>query len=350
MNTRLTEHLIPHLASVLEDEQSFEGLVRQLLSMLELVTELESTYLTQVDLTGGWQTVRFANNSGTLMLAEGLTVPWEDTLCRRALEEGCRFTNDVDARWGDSDAARQLGIASYLSTPVLLEDGSLYGTLCAASSERKPLTTQGEQVVKLFAQLIARHVEKEQLMAQLKAANAELRQHSYTDALTGLPNRRAATDELARLAALAVRGGQSLLVAFIDLDGFKAINDHLGHDAGDAFLVEVGRRLSAVLRQGDLLARLGGDEFMVAGLSSSSEPEALDAIHGRLMRALPGHYDVVGRSLEYGGASLGVVLVDPVVVPPEDALRAADVEMYRDKMKRRRDGVVAVRFDASASG
>ncbi|MOA24362.1 putative diguanylate cyclase YeaP [compost metagenome] len=81
-----------------------------------------------------------------MQIPEGLSVPWEDTLCRRALEESQTFSNDVDLRWGDSDAARALQIQTYLSTPVRLTDGALYGTLCAASSERHGLPSQARKM------------------------------------------------------------------------------------------------------------------------------------------------------------------------------------------------------------
>ena len=158
------------------------------------------------------------------------------TLCKRALDEGRLYSDDVPNCWGDCEAAEALGIRTYVSTPIHLDDGSLFGTLCAASSDRKPLTPKGEQVLRLFASLIALHVQREQLLNQFREVNATLESYSNTDALTGLPNRRAVVTGLHRLFALAGRAGQSVLIGFIDLDGFKAINDTYGHEAGDEFL------------------------------------------------------------------------------------------------------------------
>ncbi|HEY4254613.1 MAG TPA: diguanylate cyclase [Roseomonas sp.] len=159
------------------------------------------------------------------------------------------------------------------------------------------------------------------------------------DPLTDLPNRRAVLMELDRLFALAKRTQRWVLVAFIDLDGFKTINDTHGHEAGDEFLVEVGRRLSAGLRASDMLGRFGGDEFVVIGLRSQCGPddpgEAIDAIRSRLAALLIGRYSLAGCSFDYPGASFGIASVDPAVSSPQAVLKDADRLMYADKQARR---------------
>ena len=205
--------------------RTLEELTRPLLEMLEAVTGLESTYLTTVDLAEGLQHVVYARNTRDLQIPEGLTVPWGDTLCKRALDEHRPYTDDVANIWADSEAARELGIQTYVSTPVRTDDGALYGTLCAASSQRHPLSDAAEHALKLFARLIEQHVERERLIEKLQGANAELKTQALTDPLTGLMNRRALMQELARLTSLAQRTGRWLLAGTVDLDGFKQIND-----------------------------------------------------------------------------------------------------------------------------
>lgn len=138
----------------------------------------------------------------------------------------------------------------FFSIPVRLTDGSLYGTLCATSRQKQPYNLEGEQVMGLFANLISHYVEKETLVEQLRAANSALELHSYTDELTGLPNRRALFKHLSTMFPRARELQRNILLIFIDLDDFKAINDRFGHPCGDSFLVQVGERLNARVRQG----------------------------------------------------------------------------------------------------
>lgn len=345
----MSDNLVAQISTALVDETSFEGLVRQLLTLLELATEFESTYLTTIDLDAGSQSILYARNSREMTIPEGLTVPWGDTLCKRAMDESRVYTDDVPTVWGDSDAAAALGIVTYVSTPIRLEDGSLYGTLCAASNEKKPLDDRGEQVLRLFGKLISQHIEKDKLVQELQVANDALRTHSYNDSLTGLPNRRAVMENMPRQFALARRNGQHVLIAFVDLDGFKQINDRCGHSTGDAFLVEVGRRLHAGIRAGDLLGRLGGDEFVVSGLCTIGAGDPAVIMRQRLQGAIQGHYQLKKAAFDYPGASLGIVIVDPETATPEQALAEADGAMYQDKQKRR-EAKAAGRTDKERSG
>lgn len=333
------DSLFAQLSDSIQNARTLEELTRPLLEMLEAVTGLESTYLTTVDLAEGMQRVIYARNSQDLQVPEGLCVPWGDTLCKRALEEERPFTDDVGGIWGDSNAARELGIQTYVSTPVRTEEGQLYGTLCAASSGRRPLTSEARHVLSLFARLIEQHVARERLLEKLQRANSELQLQALTDALTGLPNRRALMQELARLSAVAQRTGCWLMVGAIDLDGFKQINDAHGHDAGDEFLRGVSARLQAALRGGDILARMGGDEFVVVGLGprlSEDGGEAAALLRKRLFTATVGRYHTAAAVIDYEGASVGVVCLDPQRSGAEDALRQSDAAMYRVKQERRR--------------
>jgi diguanylate cyclase len=333
------DSLLTQLSSAVSQARTLETLTRPLLEMLEAVTGLESTYLTTVDLAGGLQHILYARNTRELQIPEGLTVPWGDALCRRALEEGRLYTDDVPGVWGDSAAARQLGLQTYVSTPLHQDDGALYGTLCAASSQRRPLSPEAGPVLKLFARLIEQHVARERLVEQLQQANAELKAQALTDTLTGLMNRRALMQELRRLTAVAQRTGRWLLAGTVDLDGFKQINDTHGHDAGDRFLCGVAEALKAALRAGDVLARMGGDEFVVIGLGpmlSEDGRGAAQLLQQRLATATIGRYAAGPTELDYAGASVGVACMDPQRSGVEEALRESDAAMYRVKETRRR--------------
>lgn len=334
----MSDNLIERISTALESEYTLEGLVRQLLEMLELVTNMESTYLTRIEADGSFQHILFARNSRQMQIPEGLSVPWGDTLCKRALDEGRRYTSDVASVWGDSQAARALGITTYVSTPVTLADGSLYGTLCAASSEQRILTERSEQVLQLFAQLIAQQIQNEQLLQQLQQANAALTTASYTDELTGLPNRRAVFDKLPKLFSQARIDARYVLLAFADLDDFKEINDIYGHEAGDDFLIAVGQRLRAGTQPGEIIGRVGGDEFVVASVGPEEHELALQAAQtfkNRIANLLTGEYQLHSSVINYAGPSIGVIAVNPALTDHDSALREADAAMYIEKANRR---------------
>lgn len=330
----MSESILARVSQTLISEQSFESLVRQLLEMLELVTSMESTYLTRVDGVTRLQHIVYARNSNDLQIPEGFSLPFSDSLCYRALDEQHFFSNDVDSRWRECHAAQALGITTFFTTPIHLSDGSLYGTLCASSRNRHNFSLNSEHVLQLFAGLIARYIEKESLLAQLRDANAALLAHSYTDSLTGLPNRRAVYEHLDALFSDARARQQQVMVAFIDLDDFKAINDNLGHQAGDMFLIQVGQRLAALSQEHDIIGRLGGDEFMIA------TPVATAALrqswYERLHQVLRGRYPLGVAEIDYPGASVGVIVASPLTDDAESALRAADDAMYIDKKQRQR--------------
>ncbi|MGE8454709.1 MAG: diguanylate cyclase domain-containing protein [Pseudomonadales bacterium] len=243
---------------------------------------------------------------------------------------------------GGSDRADQWLIDG---KPYLLRQQPLSGTqyqlLTLASLEHlAPMQKQHfwmaalVAVVGLILILLSGHVASQILMRR-----QDERYAANYDALTGLPNRRAVLAELDRLFVLAKRTQQWVLVAFIDLDGFKPINDTYGHEAGDRFLIEVGRRMSAGLRASDMLGRWGGDEFVVIGLvapSTSDDPQRVVAeMRSRLALPLIGTYTLGECRLDYRGASFGIVSVDPAVSSLQAALKEADQLMYADKQARR---------------
>ncbi|MBB6577307.1 diguanylate cyclase [Comamonas odontotermitis] len=332
--------LLSQLAHTVSEAHKLEDLARPMLEMLQKLTQLESTYLTHIDLNEGMQHVLYASNTQRLYIPEGLSVAWEDTLCKRALEEQCPYSADVSEIWGDSQAARALGIHTYASTPVRMANGALFGTLCAASAHALPITLEAQDVMRLFAHLIAQQVEREQLLATVQTQNAALLRLASTDALTGLPNRRAMAEQLAQLLELAARQQCHVLVAMIDMDGFKAINDRHGHEAGDHFLQLIAQQLQGAVRGSDLVARLGGDEFVFAGLGPPLLTDPAAALHETQLRIFsstlsPGLQLGPELVLPYGGASVGIVAVAPGQCTPDSALQQADAQMYQTKLTRK---------------
>lgn len=336
---RPVNDLLERLSTSVSAARSLEELTRPLLEILEAISGMESTYLTTIDLAHGTQQILFSRNTREMVIPEGLSVPWGDTLCKRALDEGQAFTDNVAEHWGDSEAAKALGIQTYLSTPVWLSKGSLYGTLCAASGEQRALPPQAQKALTLFSSLIAHQVERENLMQELLEANRRLAEVASTDQLTGLTNRRGLQEALTRMLAQGGRADCAVLVAFLDMDGFKAVNDTHGHEVGDLFLQQVAQRLGKVLRAGDIAARLGGDEFVVAGIGPDQIEQAggaVEAFREKIFRATAGSY-VLGPGIaqDYPGASVGVIAVAPGTLGAGEALRAADAQMYAVKKARK---------------
>lgn len=330
------DFILDKLASAVSESENLETLVRPLLELLEAISGLESTYLTTIDLDRNVQQIVFARNTRALNIPEGLEVPWGDTLCKRALDEGRAYVDDVPGCWGDSAAGRELGITTYLSEPVHVAADELYGTLCGASRAQVPVTGETRRVLQMFSQLIARQVERERLLTQLTDENREFKRHALSDPLTGIPNRGALTNELERALANADRAKSAVHVAFIDLDRFKAINDTYGHDAGDRFLIAIARTLLGGMRNGDFVARYGGDEFVVFGPAiSASYDMSRAAIRDRIERLTAGRFVIGSHTLDYAGASVGVVTSNPGERDARSVLSRADAAMYEAKEARR---------------
>lgn len=186
------------------------------------------------------------------------------------------------------------------------------------------------------AQLTARLLER---MAEQRLVAAA------TDELTGLPNRRALYGEAKARLTPAGAGRHALLM--LDLDGFKEVNDSLGHHAGDQLLVRIGERLRDALRGDDLLVRLGGDEFAIL-LGDAGSDAARDAA-ARLAAAVAEPVSVVGTSLRVG-ASIGIALFPDDGPDLSVLLRKADIAMYKAKAARRPYHVYCLADDADGAG
>ncbi|MBQ0960596.1 diguanylate cyclase [Ideonella sp. 4Y11] len=183
------------------------------------------------------------------------------------------------------------------------------------------------------AWLRRRQAELEQVVAErtaaLRASQAQLEQMAFTDALTGLPNRRLFSERFEQLERLARRQGQGFALLVIDLDRFKLINDQLGHAAGDALLVAVARRLQSRLRESDSVARMGGDEFAVL-LPFPADAAQVQASCERILAAFEDPVMYEGQPLN-SSPSIGAALY-PQHGQTQDALSAAaDAALYEAK-------------------
>jgi len=166
-------------------------------------------------------------------------------------------------------------------------------------------------------------------ITERKLAEEETTHRALHDPLTDLPNRLLLGDRLEHALSHAAREGTTVAVLYLDLEGFKAVNDEFGHEAGDRVLVAVAGRLRGCLREADTASRLGGDEFVVVLERVLGEGEAL-ALAERIVGALEKPFSVGGAE-RILSASMGMALSTLPHEHPEDLLRFADLAMYRSK-------------------
>jgi diguanylate cyclase (GGDEF)-like protein len=173
----------------------------------------------------------------------------------------------------------------------------------------------------------------EQRTQELTKLQHQLEELAYSDALTSLPNRRMFGDYCRQMIAAAERQDAGFALLLIDLDHFKQVNDTLGHDAGDALLVETARRLRGIARKADVVARLGGDEFAIL-LADTGVPSAVDIVCQRICEAFDTPIPHDGREMRTS-PSIGVALF-PTDGTTQDALyKSADLALYDAKREGR---------------
>ncbi len=190
----------------------------------------------------------------------------------------------------------------------------------------------------LVARVVSYAVERHRMLSALREAREKEHHDATHDSLTALPNRHAFQTALTSAVEAARRHETNLALLFFDLDGFKAVNDSLGHEAGDALLTEVGKRLRRVTRKSDLVARLGGDEFVVA-LRQVDEPRAVMRAAEQFIEAISAPVTLFNQECKVG-VSIGAAFYPNDADSPNALIRAADLAMYNAKQT---DGN-AVRF------
>ena len=233
----------------------------------------------------------------------------------RLLRSGIHGAEFYDAMW------RQLAGQDFWYGEIWnrRKNGEVFATMQTISAVRDE---HGDivQYVSLFSDITA-----------LKEHERQLEYIAHYDALTSLPNRVLLSDRLHQAMAQTLRRGERLAVAYLDLDGFKAINDNHGHKAGDQLLVAVANRMHRSLREGDTFARLGGDEFVAVLLDLNTIESSLPLL-SRLLSAAsqPVH---LGELLLQVSASVGVTFYPQAEdVDADQLLRQADQAMYQAKL------------------
>jgi len=169
-------------------------------------------------------------------------------------------------------------------------------------------------------------------ISRAKKAEDQLKKMAYFDPLTGLANRALCLSELSTRMKLATRENKGMAVMFVDLDGFKAINDSFGHKAGDKVLCGVANRLQGRVRESDLVARLGGDEFLIL-LSNLEHPSEAIPVAKHLLEAFVSPFESIADHPIFLNCSIGIGFFPNDGNKPEDLIRFADTAMYAAKQK-----------------
>ena len=276
-----------------------------------------------IDSARQWQAAAYGVEPGE--------VAREDSMCQHTVL-GTDVVYMPDARAeavfeGSPFVTGQLAaVRLYASAPLLTRDGHAIGTVCAYDERVGRLDeTQLGLLRDIAAQVMA--------LFEMRRTAAALARAASRDPLTGLANRRTIESAIGNAIARAERGLGTPSLVVVDLDGFKQVNDDLGHAAGDAVLRGVADRLTGTARSVDTVGRLGGDEFVVL-LEHTGGPGAVAALR-RLRASLEGGWtDADGGALELG-AALGITTYRPGD-SVATLLARADAEMYADKAARDR--------------
>lgn len=185
------------------------------------------------------------------------------------------------------------------------------------------------RVVERTSQLVTINRELETEVAARREAESRVLDLATRDALTQLPNRRLLLDLLNQQLAHAKREDVKVAVLFLDLDGLKAVNDTLGHHAGDALLRDAAARLTGCVREGDAIGRLGGDEFLISIYGLDEDRDAM-LVAIKILRELASPWQFEGKTLRIT-ASIGVAIFPSDANETAALIQCADAAMYRAK-------------------
>jgi diguanylate cyclase (GGDEF)-like protein len=229
----------------------------------------------------------------------------------------------------------ELGLAAAMLVPLLAGD-SFLGLLIVSVFERPDRLTPSPDLLDRLSGVAAQATTALQNGHLLD----EMTHQAMHDQLTGLANRLQFTDQLRAALDRAHEERHPVTLLYLDLDGFKPVNDEFGHDVGDQLLVAVAKRMTACTRSEDTVARLGGDEFAVLIDSQTAAGDA-EEVSDRLAAALTRPFMIGGHQLQLG-ASIGRAVYPIDADTPDGLLRSADAAMFTVKRNTRGRGLSSV--------
>ncbi|SCZ59989.1 putative bifunctional diguanylate cyclase/phosphodiesterase [Thiohalomonas denitrificans] len=258
-------------------------------------------------------------------LARGATFPLQETNCGITVdsEEPVSFHHAAQSDRRGHPCRSLFGIEAYLAAQVEVA-GQPYGTLSYSSPSPRetPFSSTDLEIVKLMAQWLGAELEREQSARQL----AQLANY---DTLTALPNRNLFYDRLQHALDRSLRSNTPIALLFLDLDGFKHVNDTLGHAAGDSLLQAVTRRLNECVRRDDTLARLGGDEFTII-MEGVRHAEEAAVLAQKASAAIAHPFEIANQEI-FITTSIGIAVYPQDGQDRETLVQHADAAMYKAK-------------------
>lgn len=265
---------------------------------------------------------------GAIPVKTGHAMPLSETIVRHAFAHGRIFSiDDTKAPpWRDDPVAAASVARRFVAIPLTV-GGALYGAAGFGSdAPGRPLRETDRNFLVLLGALIESSLERSRRKAELSAL-------AFHDMLTGLPNRALLTDRLDRLVTAADRGGASFALHYMDLDGFKSINDDSGHAAGDEALRQVAARLLRAVRETDTVARVGGDEFVVLQTDVATTRDA-ERFARRLNDAFDERFAIHGLATRRLTVSVGTSVFSVHGDTKEALLGRADADLYARRHRR----------------
>lgn len=269
---------------------------------LTKISETKQTILEILDTTTG------------CLITKGMEIPLESTLCNRIdFTDGAPLIyDDLSMAQGLDNLRKQLveaNVNSYLGVPIILSDGKIFGTLCSVNSVPTKIREEDAMLFQKISKLFTYFLELERL--------------AYRDGLTGLFNRQFLYNYFAQ------NSNQRGTLMFLDLDGFKAVNDTHGHDVGDLVLKETAHRLEAFVdKHHGFAVRLGGDEFIIYLIGMTDKQEIIDSAN-EILRCMSSWDTLLTES--HLSVSIGIASYSNESESINLLMKNADNALYRAK-------------------
>ncbi|QFR50068.1 EAL domain-containing protein [Sulfurimonas lithotrophica] len=236
------------------------------------------------------------------------------------------YPNEVSKNFPDDRLVQTMHIESYAGIVITNKDQEPIGIFVVIDTKPIKDKNLAESIIKLYSGFISSEMQR----YTVEQNTNDLKNIAYYDPLTKLPNRLLITDRIRRAIANQKREKNIVAICLMDLDGFKDVNDSLGHDAGDYVLIEVSRRIENIIRPEDTIARLGGDEFVIV-LGDISTPEDAAKVLLRVLHVVSAPYNFREKIINTISASIGVSIYPEDHVDDDTLIRHADQAMYKAK-------------------